>query len=129
MAKGYIVDEELRCVRFRVPGGRNIIRCSFNTLAQSFGAALPSQAEDALFRIATLSKALRNASYLEADRATRTDGYGFAPLIARGRPRIWPSIAQEVPYIPGHGRTPGAINLRFSRSERRLLGKSKAGTC
>lgn len=49
MAKGYLVDAELRCIRFRVPGSSRNIRCSisFNTLAQSFGAALPSQTEDA----------------------------------------------------------------------------------
>ena len=49
MAKGYLVDAELRCIRFRMPGSSRNIRCSisFNTLAQSFGAPLPSQAEDA----------------------------------------------------------------------------------
>ena len=49
MAKGYLVDVELRCVRFRMPGSSRNIRCSisFNSLAQSFGAPLPSQAEDA----------------------------------------------------------------------------------
>jgi hypothetical protein len=48
MAKGYLVDAELRCIRFRIPGSSRNIRCtiSFNTLAQSFGAA-SSQAEDA----------------------------------------------------------------------------------
>src|SRR5262249_2897681 len=49
MAKGYLVDVELRCVRFRMPGSSRNIRCSisFNPLAQSFGAPLASQAEDA----------------------------------------------------------------------------------
>ena len=48
MAKGYLVDAELRCIRFRIPGSSRNIRCtiSFNTLAQSFGAE-SSQAEDA----------------------------------------------------------------------------------
>ena len=48
MAKGYLVDAELRCIRFRMPGSSRNIRCSisFNTLAQSFGAE-SSQAEDA----------------------------------------------------------------------------------
>ena len=49
MARGYLVDVELRCIRFRMPGSSRNIRCSisFNTLAQAFGAPLPSQAEDA----------------------------------------------------------------------------------
>ena len=40
MAKGYLVDAELRCIRFRIPGSSRNIRCtiSFNTLAHSFGA-------------------------------------------------------------------------------------------
>jgi hypothetical protein len=52
MAKGYLVDVDLRCVRFRIPGNSGNIRCaiSFNTLAQSFGATLPSQAEDAFLQ-------------------------------------------------------------------------------
>ena len=40
MAKVYLVDAELRCIRFRIPSSSRNIRCtiSFNTLAQSFGA-------------------------------------------------------------------------------------------
>jgi hypothetical protein len=49
MAKGYLVDAELRCIRFRIPGSSRNTRCSISyiTLAQSFGAGSPSQAEDA----------------------------------------------------------------------------------
>jgi hypothetical protein len=49
VGKGYLVDEELRCIRFRIPGSSGNIRCtiSFKTLARSFGATLPAQAEDA----------------------------------------------------------------------------------
>jgi len=53
MAKGYLVDVELRCVRFRIPGSSSgNMRCtiSFNTLTQSFGAAQPSQFEAAFVR-------------------------------------------------------------------------------
>jgi hypothetical protein len=49
MAKGYTVDEEQRCIRFRIPAvNRNVIKCtiSFDTLAESFGAKLSSRAED-----------------------------------------------------------------------------------
>ena len=50
--KGYIVDTDLRCVRFVIPAAPRSIRCmiSFDTLAQSFGATLPLQAESVFTR-------------------------------------------------------------------------------
>jgi len=47
MAKSYVVDAQLRCVKFVVPAGIHNIRCmiSFETLAHSFEATLPLQAE------------------------------------------------------------------------------------
>jgi len=47
MAKGYVVDPELHCVKFVIPAGTYNIRrmISFETLAHSFGATLPLQAE------------------------------------------------------------------------------------
>ena len=52
MAKGYVVDVESRCVKFIIPAARRHIRCiiSFETLAQSFGATLPLQAESVFTR-------------------------------------------------------------------------------
>jgi Protein of unknown function (DUF1488) len=52
MAKGYIVDAESRCVKFVIPAARRHIRCiiSFETLAQSFEATLPLQAESVFMR-------------------------------------------------------------------------------
>ena len=48
MVKSYIVDEKLGCIRFKIPGRGGNIRCAiaFDTLARSFGAILPSRAED-----------------------------------------------------------------------------------
>jgi len=50
--KGYIVDEELRCIRFITPAASHHIKCiiSFDTLAQSFAATLPLQAESVFTR-------------------------------------------------------------------------------
>jgi hypothetical protein len=50
--KGYIVDEELRCIRFVTPSASRHIKCiiSFETLAQSFMATLPLQAESVFTR-------------------------------------------------------------------------------
>ncbi len=76
MPKRYLVDEELRCIRFRIPGSSRNIRCtiSFNTLAQSFGAALPSQAEDAFVQhresIERIAKRL-----ISGGRPTDPDGW------------------------------------------------------
>lgn len=48
MPTGYLVDEKLRCIRFKIPGRGGNIRCAiaFDTLTYSFGAMLPSQTED-----------------------------------------------------------------------------------
>ena len=50
--KGYIVDEDLRCIRFITPSDSRHIKCiiSFETLAQSFAATLPLQAESVFTR-------------------------------------------------------------------------------
>jgi hypothetical protein len=48
MAKGYLINEKLRCIRFKIPGRGGNIRCaiSFDTLADSFGAMQSSDMED-----------------------------------------------------------------------------------
>jgi hypothetical protein len=56
MPRCYVVDAELRCIKFVVPAARYNIRCmiSFDTLAHSFGATLPLQAE----RVFTQNRAI-----------------------------------------------------------------------
>jgi len=48
VAKGYLVDERLGYIRFKIPGRGGNIRCaiSFHTLADSFGALTSSKTED-----------------------------------------------------------------------------------
>ena len=47
MPRGYVVDADLRCIKFVVPAARYNIRCmiSFDTLEHSFEPTLPLQAE------------------------------------------------------------------------------------
>jgi len=75
MAKGYVVDAELRCIRFRLPASSRSIWCtiSFNTLALSFGAE-SSQAEGAFVQhrqsIEQIAKRL-----ISGGRPTDADGW------------------------------------------------------
>src|SRR5215831_17395423 len=102
MAKGYLVEAELRCIRFRIPGGSRDIGCaiSFNTLAQSFGAALPSQAQDAFVQhrqsIEQVAKRL-----ISGGRPTDADGWMWIRA-ADCQPRGTPSQAltedAKLPY-------------------------------
>jgi len=72
MAKGYVVDAELRCIRFRLPAS-SPCTISFNTLALSFGAE-SSQAEDAFVQhrqsIEQIAKRL-----ISGGRPTDADGW------------------------------------------------------
>jgi len=48
MVKGYLVDQELGCIKFKIPGRGGNIRCaiSFHTLTDSFCALTSSKTED-----------------------------------------------------------------------------------
>jgi hypothetical protein len=46
MAKGYLVDDTQRCIRFRIPGSGEHVKfaISFDTLADCFGVVPPAHA-------------------------------------------------------------------------------------
>jgi len=91
MAKGYIVDAESRCVKFIIPVARRNIKCiiSFETLAQSFDATLPIQAE----RVFTRNRpTIEGIAQRLISGGRPDDGDGWMWIRAGDcRPRQWPS--------------------------------------
>jgi len=71
MAKGYLVDNAQRCIRFRIPGSGRPVKfaISFDTLAQCFGALAPEQAfkENRKAIHATAEQLLSSGRPAEAD--------------------------------------------------------------